>query len=204
MSEDHGSASSASSNISVATTSAIDDDSDAASIKYTAEKLMDLKMDQEGNKMFLVKWNDYPEEDNTWETESNLSCNSLMKALVKEKRAKRTYRGTPGKLYKKYQIAKKYGLLKSSQTSPPPQKKQFKYVKFEDRITGFDMGFTPELIMGATVIEGELEFLVRWREDDRTDLIPRIVANEKCPQLVINYYERNIVWPQETCQRIDK
>lgn len=168
-----------------------DNESDSASVssaKYTPEKLIDLKVDKNGKQLFLVKWNDYPDEENTWETESNLSCTSMMEAMVLEKK---TGKKTEKKC-RKYKIAKRHGKLKQSDTIV--KRTEYKLVEYGQRITGFNLGFTPDVIVGAIKIRGQMEFLMRWKEDERIDLIPRLVANEKCPKLVIKYYEQNMFW----------
>ena len=57
---------------------------------------------------------------------------------------------------------------------------------------GFGRGLTPEKVIGATKISGELTLQVKWKESDRADLVPAKEANEKIPQLVIQFYEDNI------------
>jgi hypothetical protein len=54
-------------------------------------------------------------------------------------------------------------------------------------------GFIPEKIVGFTEIDGEKVFLVKWTDNARPNsLIPSVVARQKCPLLIINYYEENL------------
>ena len=48
---------------------------------------------------------------------------------------------------------------------------------------GFGQGLTPEKVIGATKISGELTLQVKWKESDRADLVPAKEANEKIPQV---------------------
>lgn len=55
---------------------------------------------------------------------------------------------------------------------------------------GFDKGFTAERIIGITRTSGRLMMLVKWKDIESAEMIPANVANEKCPQVVIKFYEQ--------------
>jgi chromobox protein 1 len=61
---------------------------------------------------------------------------------------------------------------------------------------GFDRGFRPFKILGAKLDhKNQLLFLVMFKEDLTTaHLIPNHVLRQKCPQLLIKFYEKNILW----------
>lgn len=74
----------------------------------------------------------------------------------------------------------------------------------EKKIRGFDRGLEPEKILGATDAGGELMFLIKWKNSSDADVVPAKIANVKCPQIVIKYYEERLVWDSSTCGKEKK
>ena len=56
----------------------------------------------------------------------------------------------------------------------------------------FEEEMIPEYIKGATKINGEIIFLIKWKNQDELDLVMARVANLNIPDVVINYYESNL------------
>lgn len=64
----------------------------------------------------------------------------------------------------------------------------------KEKPSPFDTGLEPDKIIGATDINGELAFLVQWKNSNKAMLIPSKLARQRCPQLVIDFYEQRLAW----------
>uniref|UniRef100_A0A8D8ZFF9 Heterochromatin protein 1 n=1 Tax=Cacopsylla melanoneura TaxID=428564 RepID=A0A8D8ZFF9_9HEMI len=61
--------------------------------------------------------------------------------------------------------------------------------------SGFDRGYTVETIIGITPRKtSRYAFLIKWKESNEPTLEDREVCNEKCPQKIIKFYEKRLVW----------
>lgn len=61
--------------------------------------------------------------------------------------------------------------------------------------TGFDRGLIPEKVMGITSnSRNDLLYLIKWKDHGGAELIDSSIVNNKCPQLVIAFYQSKILW----------
>lgn len=65
----------------------------------------------------------------------------------------------------------------------------------DDRV--LENGLEPEKIIGATEISDELYFLIKWRNQNKADLISARVAKIACPQTVISFFEERLTWDEQ-------
>lgn len=70
-------------------------------------------------------------------------------------------------------------------------------------LTKLDSGLEPEKIIGATETEGELMFMVKWKNTNKADLISSKIAKIACPQTVISFFESRLTWDDTKSVHVD-
>ncbi|GFR05769.1 chromobox protein homolog 3 [Trichonephila clavata] len=149
--------------------------------EYFVEKILDKRV-IDGKVQYFLKWKGYNDEDNTWEPEENLDCPLIIKEFEKDWNLKNNLESRSSEK------------RKCNGASEVPAKKK------DDKPKGFDRNLEPDRIMGATDNGGELMFLIRWKGCEEADLVSSKIANIKCPQTVIQFYEERLIWHTDnTC-----
>lgn len=163
---------------------AAEDDSE-----FIVEKILEKKLGKNNKVLYLLKWKGYDDTENTWEPVENLEdCRDLIRDF-EDKFKRKASKGLVSDKEPGTSTMGRNERKRRSQTQPntEPPKKQGK--------TGFERGLEPERIIGmATDINKEIRFVVKWKGCDEADLVPAKVANVKCPQVVIRFYEERITW----------
>jgi len=151
-------------------------DAEGSEEEYSVEKILDKRL-RHGKVEYLIKWEGYPDSENTWEPQANLDCPEIIQGF--EDAAK----------------SKKETDKKRKRESDAGVKKKKPAAEDDDgRPRGFERNLQPERIIGATDSSGELMFLMKWKDSDEADLVPARQANVKCPQVVIQFYEERLTW----------
>ncbi|XP_031329940.1 chromobox protein homolog 1-like isoform X2 [Photinus pyralis] len=139
--------------------------------EYTVERIIDKRVNPFTRSIeYLLKWKGYSDRDNTWEPEHNLDCPGLVEEFEVSRRRKHEFQ---------------YLTITSSGCETPDVSKK--------KVIGFDRGLKPERILACTNTNGQLLFLMQWKNSTKVDLVPSVEANMRCPEVVIDFYERHIV-----------
>lgn len=154
--------------------------------EFSVEKILDRRV-VNGKVEYFLKWKGYSNEDNTWEPVENLDCPDLIQAFEDARKK--------GKESKDESSSRKPGRKSTApdDAAKAPAAKR-KSTASEDKKIGFDRGLEPEEILGATDHNGQLMFLMKWKDAANADLVPAKQANVKCPQIVIKFYESRLTW----------
>ncbi|CAK1549592.1 unnamed protein product [Leptosia nina] len=164
--------------------------------EYVVEKVLN-KRTVKGKTQYLLKWKGYKEEESTWEPVDNLDCEELIRVFEESRKEKEKPKKTEERSKKRPRESSEETSRKSrgtSVSSVEENKDAKKEKKVEKEKYGFDKGIKAEKIIGASDATGELMFLVKWVDSDEAELVPAKIANVKCPQQVIAFYEERLTW----------
>jgi hypothetical protein len=150
--------------------------------EFTVEEILDKRV-REGITEYYLSWKGYGPGDNTWEPVNNLDCPELIAEFERVRKAKKNEK-------KRKAVEEEKEAPKSTKKA----KKEKRDTPATSFVRGFDRGLAPEKIIGATDAGGDLMFLIKWKETEEADLVPSKLANVKCPQIVIKFYEDRLTW----------
>ncbi|XP_001354996.4 chromobox protein homolog 3-like [Drosophila pseudoobscura] len=149
--------------------------------EFSVERVEDKRL-VNGRTEYYLKWKGYPRSENTWEPVENLDCPDLISTFEESLKTKKE--------------PKKRIATVSTPENIRSKRKSFMEDETEEtrKLIGFERGLVPSKILGATDSLGQLMFLMKWRGSDHADLVSAKVANERCPQVVIAFYEERLTW----------
>ncbi|TDG42526.1 hypothetical protein AWZ03_011042 [Drosophila navojoa] len=150
-------------------------DSEEEDKEYIVEKILDRRIHL-GELQYFVKWQNFPDEDNTWELAKFLDCESLI-AQFESQRAKKNL--------------KRQAEIKINEIYVDKAKK-FKIEPSLIMDSAFDYGHTAEQILYAINCDGKITFLIQFKDLDLPELIACDVAYNHIPMMVIKFYEEHL------------
>lgn len=136
--------------------------------EFRVERILDKRI-RKGKVEYYLKWQGFPDSENSWEPIRNLRCPEIIEDFERH--------------HKKMMEEKCYERKQRQEAEAEAHKKV---------VTGFDRGLKCEKILGATATKkGKIMFLVKWKGINGAELISANIVNQKCPQKVIQYYENH-------------
>lgn len=183
--------------------------------EYVVEKVVDRR-ERKGKVEYFLKWKGYDSSANTWEPRENLECPELIKAFEDARAAAKKENASKEK--EKEKDKKKPGKPSSTSSSKRKADSDGEDASDDDKddsastksnksksaadndaaaddgMNGFERGYVPEKILGATEANNELLFLIQWKDKDKAQLVSSKEARKHCPQLVIDFYEERLIW----------
>ncbi|XP_068715624.1 heterochromatin protein 1-like [Montipora capricornis] len=184
--------------------------------EYEVEKVVDKRI-HKGRVEYLLKWKGYSSDENTWEAEDSLDCAELLQEYENQKRRRLEKQPVEKNLKEKKEKRKEHSDKSESKTKKRKVTESTSKIKSEfnpllpsevkeekddddsnrdDDVDPLAEGWEASDILGATDVEGQVHFLIRWKGTQRADLIPSTTANVKWPQIVIKFYEDRVTWTQ--------
>ncbi|XP_022223578.2 chromobox protein homolog 1 [Drosophila obscura] len=133
--------------------------------EYVVEKIIGLRVRQ-GKVEYLVKWLNFPEEDNTWEFPSSLNCDRLIAAYHHQPLINHDL----NELYEGK--AKRLKVDPTAVIDNP-----------------FCWGFEAKHILEAFKQGEQISFLIKFRDLVLPQMVPSYVAYVEIPQMVFKFYE---------------
>lgn len=155
-----------------------------------------------GRVEYFLKWKGFTDAENTWEPEDNLDCPELIETFLRstnfseENEEELNEQGFIPKEEMTEQEAEISCLQSQQQTHTMQSSDDVLEPNDEQSESPTDLSTypEPECIIGSTDRQGELMFLVKWKNSDNVALLPAREASARCPQVVIDFYERKLTW----------
>lgn len=176
--------------------------------EYVVEQVL-KKRTHRGIVQYLIKWKGCDSTDNTWEPEENLNCRKLLKQFLEdEAKAPKKRRGRKptslnstgnddddnAEMSKETEEVENKSAEKEQRKKKRARKSNDTMQTDDDGPKGFEQGFVAESLVGITQADGQLLFLVKWKNRDELELVPSEETRKHVPHMVIDFYQDRIIW----------
>uniref|UniRef100_A0A3Q3VTP6 Heterochromatin protein 1 n=1 Tax=Mola mola TaxID=94237 RepID=A0A3Q3VTP6_MOLML len=145
--------------------------------EFVVEKIIRRRIFN-GRVEYFLKWKGFTDAENTWEPEDNLDCPELIEEFLRN--AIYVHLEKPS--------LNRGGGLRHHLSNLEPNDDH------SDAPANLSTYLEPECIIGSTDRQGELMFLIKWKNSDDVALLPAREASARCPQMVIDFYEQKLTW----------
>ncbi|KAG5680621.1 hypothetical protein PVAND_010115 [Polypedilum vanderplanki] len=156
---------------------------------YEVESILDKRTTDDGKIEYFLKWRNYSDDDNTWEPAENLNCPDLIEDF-ENKLLNDELTVVVEDLNNGEENALEINVLDNEENlvynKENTIKKEGNDLVMIEKI--------PEEVIGATDSNGQLEYMIKWKDVDECTLIPSVEAKEKCSKLLVDFFEKRLVW----------
>jgi chromobox protein 1 len=177
----------------------------ASEPEFEIEKI--VKSRQRGEETeFLIKWRGYPDDDNTWEPESNVNAVELLIAFKEEEERKKKRDSTP-KARGRPTRGRGGGPGSRSNATPRSDKSASKSNQSEEDVkvepkdkkpSGVDLNLPVENVVSVKVEGKDLLFELKFKDRTKTELVSSRVANIKYINQLIAFYKKKLAYYENT------
>ncbi|CAN9514306.1 unnamed protein product [Ophioblennius macclurei] len=155
-----------------------------------------------GRVEYFLKWKGFTDAENTWEPEDNLDCPELIEEFLRNSHFSQENQEEHTELVPKEEMTEQETEISCLQAQVMQGEGDggggggilHPDEEHSDAPTDLSGYLEPECIIGSTDRKGELMFLVKWKNSDDVALLPAHEASARCPQVVIDFYERKLTW----------
>ncbi|KAM6967453.1 chromobox protein homolog 3b [Aplochiton taeniatus] len=167
--------------------------------EFVVEKIIRRRV-ADGRVEYFLKWKGFTDVDNTWEPEDNLDCPELIEEFLRNHLSgvneDECLQPQEPQLIPKEESAEQETEISHPQAYIQQRARDIQEPDEEQPDTPTDLSShpEPECIIGSTDRQGELMFLVKWKNSDDVALMSAREASARCPQVVVDFYEQKLTW----------
>ncbi|XP_051577466.1 chromobox protein homolog 3-like [Myxocyprinus asiaticus] len=171
--------------------------------EFAVDKIICRRVN-EGKVEYYLKWKGFTDAENTWEPEDNMDCPELIEEFLRNLAVsgETEQEGCPSL---DHNVQPKQELTELD-TDTAHQQSQEELIERSNE-EGGDHSLEnpasqsshpePDCIIGSTDRQGELMFLIKWKNSDEVTLLSAREASQRWPQMVISFYEDKLTWHGE-------
>ncbi|XP_008321617.1 chromobox protein homolog 3b [Cynoglossus semilaevis] len=157
--------------------------------EFAVEKIIRRRIFN-GRVEYFLKWKGFTDADNTWEPEDNLDCPELIEEFLRNSHLSQQNEEEDTEFIPKEEMTEQETGIQRDHTLPTDSG----VLEPDEEPSDLSAHLVPECIIGSTDRQGELMFLVKWKNSDDVALLPAREVSARSPQVVIDFYEQKLTW----------
>jgi len=157
--------------------------------EYVVEKIVGRRK-KNSQIEYLLKWKGYSDDDNTWTPAKLCNCQDLIAQFI-EQHAKENPPSSKKRKETDGNSSSSSNNNASTKSKDGTSPKSTKLIRTEGKV-GFEYGDQVDEIIGARMINGEINLYLSWKGRKEYSFVPSKVANVKIPQTVLSFYESRL------------